>query len=391
MKTFLRGVALIAATLLTVIVPANTAHAETAIVVGGFGTPTPDQWYLDNVLAGTVSGPGWTQIGITYPATGGPLLSGAGTATVGQSVAQGAGTTYDTIIGTHDTMIVTGTSEGSAVVDAVQARLVNDVHAPAPDQITFVYTAGLQHHDPALATSLLWYLQGIHIPIVDFTPQPPVQDSQYNTVVLVGEYDWAADFPDRPWNLVADLNAVMGGLYPSAMSIHGATTFADPDPADYPVSNVHTVTNSKDATITTILVPTQNLPLLDPLREMGVPSQVVDALDDVVRPVIDAGYSRNDAQHPLIPHLPPVTQPILGDHAAPLPTSNAADVAENRSSFVSQAATRPLRERLRPSAVSGHAEPAPAGRFKPLGGRQDSTRAGGDSVAARVVGRRGER
>ncbi len=309
------------------VIASPVVTADTAIVVGGFGTPTPGQWYLDHVLAGTVSGPGWTRIGITYPATGGPLLSGPGTATVGQSVSQGAETTYQTIIDTDDNMIVTGTSEGSAVVDAAQARLVNDPKAPAPNRITFVYTAPLQHHDPKLATSFLWYLQGIHIPIVDFTPRPPVQDSQYNTVVLAGEYDWAADFPDRPWNLLADLNSFMAGLYPSAMSIHGATTFADPDPAKYPAENVRTVTNTKGATITTIVVPTHKLPLLDPWREMGIAAPLVDAAEALVRPIVDAGYSRNDARHPLIPHLPPVTRPILGDNAAPLPKENGTHSA----------------------------------------------------------------
>lgn len=306
-----------------------TAVADTAIVVGGFGTPNPSQGYLDTVLGGTVAGPDWTRIGIAYPATGGPLLSGPGAATVGESVRQGADTTYQTIIATTGKMIVTGTSEGSAVVDAAQARLVDDPKAPAPDRITFVYTAPLQHHDPALATSFLWYLQGIPVPIVDFTPRPPVQDSQYNTVVLAGEYDWAADFPDRPWNLLAVANSVMAGWFPSTMSIHGATALADPDPAKYPVENVHTITNSKGATITTVVVPTARLPLMEPLREIGIPAPIVDAAEKIVRPVIDAGYSRNDARHPLIPHLPPVTTPILGDHAAPLPADDPGDMISN--------------------------------------------------------------
>ena len=305
--------------------PVVPAGADTAIVVGGFGTPNPSESYMDSVLGGAVSGADWTRIGIAYPATGGPLLSGPGSPTVGESVSQGADTAYQTIIGTHGRMIVTGTSEGSAVVDGAQARLVGDPKAPDPKLITFVYTAPLQHHDAALATSFLWYLQGIPIPIVAFTPQPPVQDSQYDTVVLAGEYDWAADFPDRPWNLPAVVNSVMAGLYPSAMSIHGATALADPDPAKYPVENVHSVTNSKGATITTILVPTKRLPLLEPWREMGIPSSLVDAAEEVVRPIVDAGYSRNDSRHPLVPHLPPVTAPILGDHAAPLPSQSSAE------------------------------------------------------------------
>lgn len=92
---------------------------------------------------------------------------------------------------------------------------------------------------------------------------------------------------------------------------------------------MHIRTNSKGATITSILVPTARLPVLEPLRDMGIPDPVVDVADKLVRPVVDAGYSRNDARHPLLPRLPPVTKPILGDHAAPL-DSDVIDLARQR-------------------------------------------------------------
>ena len=61
-----------------------------------------------------------------------------------------------------------------------------------------------------------------------------------------------------------------------------------------PPQNIFVTVNSKGATQTAYFLPTQLLPLTRPLRDMGVPNELVDQLDGVVRPMVDAGYSRND-------------------------------------------------------------------------------------------------
>ena len=53
---------------------------------------------------------------------------------------------------------------------------------------------------------------GLLLPILDYTTRS-VPDSQYDIVVLKQEYDGIADFPDRPWNLLADANALAGIVY----------------------------------------------------------------------------------------------------------------------------------------------------------------------------------
>lgn len=52
-------------------------------------------------------------------------------------------------------------------------------------------------------------------------------------------------------------------------------------------------TNSRNATTTVYLVPTNQLPLTMPLRQLDIPDPLVDRIDTVLRPVIDAGYSRD--------------------------------------------------------------------------------------------------
>ena len=135
---------------------------------------------------------------------------------------------------------------------------------------------------------------GTQIPIVGLTATPPVE-SRYDTVVVTNEYDFWGDFPDRPWNLVALANAVMGAAF-----VHTRVSFS---PSDVPLSNISTTTNSLGATVTTYLVPTQHLPLTEALRIVGVPAKIVDTIDNVLRPIIDAGYSRNDAPGSTRPYL----------------------------------------------------------------------------------------
>lgn len=47
------------------------------------------------------------------------------------------------------------------------------------------------------------------------------------------------------------------------------------------------------------LHPSKHLPLTLPLRYLGVPDEMIDPVDEVLQPMADAGYSRND--NPLSP------------------------------------------------------------------------------------------
>ena len=55
--------------------------------------------------------------------------------------------------------------------------------------------------------------------------------------------------------------------------------------------------------MTTYFVPTKNLPLTHPLRDIGIPDRVVDRIDQVVRPIVDAGYLRHDQPGESRPYL----------------------------------------------------------------------------------------
>ncbi len=62
-------------------------------------------------------------------------------------------------------------------------------------------------------------------------------------------------------------------------------------------------TDNEHGSVTTYFVPTENLPLTQPFRDVGVPDALVDQADDVLRPVIDAGYVRHDQPGDTRPYL----------------------------------------------------------------------------------------
>jgi hypothetical protein len=130
------------------------------------------------------------------------------------------------------------------------------------------------------------FAAGTYLPVFDYTVLGPVE-SRYDLVVFTYEYDGIADFPDRPWNLLADLNALFGVAYR-----HAAT--GSLNPYTIPDEDITVTANSKGATTTTYLGRAEHLPLTEPLRRLGVSADLVNAVDRVLRPIIDRGYSRND-------------------------------------------------------------------------------------------------
>lgn len=127
---------------------------------------------------------------------------------------------------------------------------------------------------------------------------PPEVPNTVDTTEIVAEYDGVADMPDRPWNLLATANALVGGFTPLGPHQKYADG-SDEDPLQHLDEAEVTVTKNPNGTSTTRkLIPTHALPITQPVRqvEKGLTGQTrfTDALDRALRPVIDAGYSRND-------------------------------------------------------------------------------------------------
>jgi diacyltrehalose acyltransferase len=190
-----------------------------------------------------------------------------------------------------------GLSEGAMVLDDVQARLAYDPAAPPPDQLSFAtYGNPVARH--AFGESFLTQMfpVGSVVPSLDYRIPAPVE-SQYDTYQFVSAYDSIADWPDRSDNWMSVANAIVG-----LATGHTAVAFTKPNMV--PPQNIRTTVNSRGAKTTTYMIPEEHLPLVMPFKYLGVPKETLMQLDGVLKPFVDAGYSRNDD---------PLTAPITVD------------------------------------------------------------------------------
>jgi hypothetical protein len=126
--------------------------------------------------------------------------------------------------------------------------------------------------------------------------------------------------------LVAVANAIAGFVY-----LHASTSSLNP--YTIPPQNITVITNSKGGTTTTYLNPAEHLPLTQPLRDIGVPTQVTDEIDSVLRPIVDAGYSRNDQG--------PVYGPTFSGGQFHPPTVNMSLISSSTAVFAALTALDP--------------------------------------------------
>ncbi|MCB0930832.1 MAG: PE-PPE domain-containing protein [Mycobacterium sp.] len=296
MQSVLGGICAIGLVAAVVFSPAaGAAVPEDRLILGGSeyqlaemfpaiaALPLVARYVTPNRQIGAGFFPDTNPVLIDYPAS----LFGKGSAN--EHISIGADALDAAIRERQQPLAVVGQSEGTIVLDTERARLENDPDAPAPDQLEFVL-----FNSPTRGLVTTLFREGTHIPFVDLTVAPPVE-SRYDTSLIIHEYDIWGDFPDRPWNLLTLVNAVAAMVF--------AHQLAYEVPSQLAPENVTTVVNSKGATDTTYFVPAATLPLTEILRVVGMPDRAVDALDNAIRPLIDAGYSRNDKPGDPRPYL----------------------------------------------------------------------------------------
>ena len=181
-----------------------------------------------------------------------------------------------------------------------------------------------------------YFKEGTYIPILNYRITR-IEESPYPTTIVIGEYDGWADPPDRPWNLISSANALAGIVY-----VHGPPIFS------VDLGEVDEVT-TENGNVTTHLVPTENLPLTQVFRDVGVPDAVVDKADEVLRPVVDAGYVRHDQPGDTRPYLydGEIHRNIQSQQQVREPSRERAETGQN----VGQERREHRKEGVRPSAT----------------------------------------
>ena len=162
--------------------------------------------------------------------------------------------------------VVLGFSQGALISADWIEQNAGKSDSPSPENLSFVF----------LGNPLRKY-GGVR-PAYEI--DPPTPESDYHVTDIAIEYDGAADFPDDPFNLLALANAFAGFQY---VHIFG---YADVDLEN----DEKLVWNNGNTTY--VLIRRENIPLLEPLRLMGL-DDLADQLNGPLKEIIDSAYNRD--------------------------------------------------------------------------------------------------
>jgi hypothetical protein len=271
-----------ASPVVTAVTPAADPPVNAILIMSGVGTATPNSTFLNNVASRYLTnftGPlqAVTLANGAYPYTGVKDL------TLDVSLARGVISLDNAInLAIHPgtgSIAVFGLSGGALVASLEMPQL--RAEGFTPNQVSFVLTGdefnpngGLFARFPGLSLPSLGLtsLWGVATPSNDFP-----------TTIWTLEYDGFADFPQYPIDFLADLNAFLGIAF-----VHG--TYATLTPTQL-ASAVMLSQSGAPSMTTYMMIPTQNLPLLDPVRAIPV---IGNPLADLVQPdlryLVNWGY-----------------------------------------------------------------------------------------------------
>ncbi|MGO9928152.1 MAG: PE family protein [Mycobacterium sp.] len=267
--------------------PAVTAVTQAAdpavtaiLIMSGSGTATPNSTFMNNVFSrylSTFTGPLQavsTPEGL-YP------QSGVKDLTLDISLARGV-TQLDNAINAAitpggGTIAVFGVSQSAILASLEMPKLLAEGFTP--NQITFALTGDELNPNGGLLSRF----PGLNLPSLGITFGGATPSNDFPTTIWTLEYDGFADFPKYPIDIFSDLNAVLGIAF-----VHG--TYATLTPQQ--LGMAFPLPQSGAPSMTTYMgIPTQNLPLLDPLRAIPViGNPIADLLQPDLRYLVNWGY-----------------------------------------------------------------------------------------------------
>ena len=408
-------------------ITAAVTLTATALIVPGTAVPNPANvpGYMENAVDYYISPTTASCASVCTPAPV-PYLAqfwpfpwegwgGLTGAKLDQSVASGVAQLTSDLVGPYNPsaespVVIFGYSQGATVAGIGKSQL-SKLSPEEQANINFVLIGNPNRPNGGLFERLAMFGT---VPILDATfGQPTPTNTDMSTVDIAFQYDGVADFPLYPINLLADLNAAAGFWY-----THGSYLAPDgrnPDelpngltPAELAAAIADPANQQRLAgsDTTYVLIPTPNLPLLQPLREFGaftntefLTNPLIDLIQPALRVLIETGYDRTlpygqPAPFRLVPLINPVTltvdlinaigqgisdaaQDIRMPAAEPPGSASAVDVGAGGAltpGYDQPEKAKPVRERLSRTGVrrqgavaAASARPAPAqsARYSP--------------------------
>lgn len=258
--------------------PTTASSTNVALIMGGTGNPQPTPSYVTSVYNTYIAPhyPGYSPVGLTTPEDFWPV-TGLTSETFGQSVRQGVAILNNAVLtqtGVGNHVVVLGYSQ-SATIATLEMRYLDALPAairPSSDLLSFVLLSDPNVPGTGILTHFIPGFGAFHV----VTPV----DTLYQTAIYTVQYDPIAYFPRSIFNIAADLNALLG--FPYLHSTYPTLTAAQ----------LATAIQTHIGVTTYYLIPTANLPLLDPLRMVPVlGNPLADLLQPFLRPFIDFGYA----------------------------------------------------------------------------------------------------
>ena len=250
------------------------------------------------------------------------------------------------------TMVV-GFSQGAMIATEWMLEYGETAWSPSPADLSFVLMANPQRK-----------YGGVR-PVYDIEDPTP-SDNAYRVLDIAMEYDGAADVPDNLFNLLAVANAIAGFQH---IHIDGYDD-VDLDSSEKLVWI--------DGNTTYVLIRSQNIPLLQPLRNIGLDA-LADALNDPLKRIIDSAYDRD--------YVGLVDEDLHDDVLAEFPhASNATPAATAARSVAPQ--TLDVADAAAGDGTAATAESAPVEEL--AGGEIDAGESESDSAVGDIDDSEGE-
>jgi hypothetical protein len=272
--------------------PSLSGAGSVALIMGPSGFPVPPTTYLNavNSLYVQVLDEGASVFPLTTPEGLYPI-TGVNSLTFNASVTQGAATLNNAIqflVGAGNHVDVFGYSQSSTIASLVMSQLAAE-HVPS-NAVSFILTGDPNNPNGGLLERFV----GGSIPSLGVTANGATPSGPYPTSIYTLEYDGFADFPQYPIDLLSDLNAYAGILF-------NHTAYANLTPQQ--ISGATDLGTYGETTY--YVIPSPNLPLLDPLRWIPFGNPLADLVQPDLTVLVDLGYgSTTQGYSPGPPNVP---------------------------------------------------------------------------------------
>lgn len=284
-----------------------TATAVTALVMGGTAQPRPaelgdylpkvGQYFLDPETSCKVAD--CRLQGVDYPAEFWPFPQWGGWEATKYDRSAGAGViSMETALREQrlahpdEAVVLFGSSQSATSVTVVKRHLASA--APELRENLEIVLIGNPHRPNG---GLLARFYPLTIPILEFTASGGTPtDVGIPTTDIAFQYDIAADFPRYPLNLFALLNTLIGiDVHGDYLLARNGYTEEEFQAAIQDPKNRQTVGDT-----TYVTIPMRNLPLVQPLRDLGVTlgataitEPLVALIEPTLRVLVELGYDRD--------------------------------------------------------------------------------------------------